>query len=79
MVDNSLGRYWIERNKNTQLTDKLEYLFDEHEQEKDVQLICNELRSRNIEVNDLKFFDSCMGSGHILVYAFAKTKERILW
>ena len=70
MVDNSLGRYWIERNKNTQLTDKLEYLFDEHEQEKDVQLICNELRSRNIEVNDLKFFDSCMGSGHILVYAF---------
>ena len=70
MVDNSLGRYWIERNKNTQLNDKLEYLFEEPEQEKDVQLICNELRSRNIEVNDLKFFDSCMGSGHILVYAF---------
>ena len=70
MVDNSLGRYWIERNKNTQLTDKLEYLFEEPYQEEDVQLICNELRSRNIEVNDLKFFDSCMGSGHILVYAF---------
>ena len=70
MVDNSLGRYWIERNKNTQLTDKLEYLFEEPEQEKDVQSICNELRSKNIEVNDLKFFDSCMGSGHILVYAF---------
>ncbi|WP_369693545.1 BREX-1 system adenine-specific DNA-methyltransferase PglX [Methanobrevibacter gottschalkii] len=70
MVDNSLGRYWIERNKNTQLTGKLEYLFEEPDQEEDVQSICNELRSRNIEVNDLKFFDSCMGSGHILVYAF---------
>ena len=70
MVDNSLGRYWIERNKNTQLSDKLKYLFEEPEQEKEVQKIFSELRSKNIEINNLKFFDSCMGSGHILVYAF---------
>ena len=70
MVDNSLGRYWIERNKNSSLKDKLQYLFEEPEQEENVQLICNELRSKNINVEDLKFFDSCMGSAHILVYAF---------
>ena len=70
MVDNSLGRYWIERNKNSSLKDKLQYLFEEPKQEENVQVICNELRSKNIIVEDLKFFDSCMGSAHILVYAF---------
>ena len=70
MVDNSLGRYWIERNKDSSLKDKLQYLFEEPEQEENVQVICNELQSKNINVEDLKFFDSCMGSAHILVYAF---------
>ncbi|MBP3791347.1 MAG: BREX-1 system adenine-specific DNA-methyltransferase PglX, partial [Methanobrevibacter sp.] len=70
MVDNSLGRYWIERNENSLLKNYLQYLFEEPEQSEDVLRICNELRSNSIDVKDMKFFDSCMGSGHILVYAF---------
>ena len=70
MVDNSLGRYWIERNENSSLKDSLQYLFKETEQDEDVQEICNQLRSNTISIEDLKFFDPCMGSAHILVYAF---------
>ena len=70
MVDNSLGRYWIERNKNSILKNKLAYYLDEAEQNDKTQIKLNKIRSENINVEELKFFDPCMGSGHILVYAF---------
>lgn len=60
MVDNSLGRYWIEKNHNSNLKNKLTYYFDEN--------VKNNYSNVNLE--DLKFFDPCMGSAHILVYAF---------
>ena len=60
MVDNSLGKYWLERNPNSNLRGKLEYLVH-----KEIQNI-----DEHIEPSDLKVFDPCMGSGHILVYAF---------
>lgn len=63
MVDNSLGRYWIERNPNSPLRSKLTYLATSKN---------NELPFVNERVNpeDITFLDPCMGSGHILVYAF---------
>lgn len=63
MVDNSLGRYWIERHPESKLADKLEFF----------------VTSKNGEIThidefvkpeDIKFLDPCMGSGHVLVYAF---------
>lgn len=63
MVDNSLGRYWIERNPQSKLHEKLEYLVtpkDGHIQYVD----------EKVSPEELSFFDPCMGSGHILVYAF---------
>ena len=63
MVDNSLGRYWIERHPESKLAEKLEFF----------------VMPKNGEINhidefvkpeDVKFLDPCMGSGHILVYAF---------
>jgi hypothetical protein len=63
MVDNSLGRYWLERNPESKLHEKLEYFVPP----KDGNLnIINE----KIEPSALTFLDPCMGSGHILVYAF---------
>ena len=63
MVDNSLGRYWIERNPDSLLKNKLQYLAIA----KDGSLpVVNE----KIDPTEIKFFDPCMGSGHILVYAF---------
>lgn len=70
MVDNSLGRYWIERNPNTNLKDSLTYYLDEPNQKEDIKLKLKDIRAENIDLESLKFFDPCMGSGHILVYAF---------
>ena len=70
MVDNSLGRYWIERNPNSSIKDYLEYYLGEAEQDDETQRKLDEIRSENINVENLTFFDPCMGSGHILVYAF---------
>ena len=63
MVDNSLGRYWIERNPHSVLPDKLEFFV----KPKNGHITYINERCNPI---DLSFFDPCMGSGHILVYAF---------
>lgn len=63
MVDNSLGRYWIERNPDSPLKEKLAYLATSKTGELP---IVNE----RINPEDITFLDPCMGSGHILVYAF---------
>lgn len=63
MVDNSLGRYWIERNPQSKLAEKLEFFVTPKNGE--IQYI-----DEKINPTDLTFFDPCMGSGHILVYAF---------
>ena len=70
MVDNSLGRYWIERNPNSSLKKHLEFYLGEAQQDEETQRKLDEIRSENIPIEELTFFDPCMGSGHILVYAF---------
>ena len=63
IVDNSLGRYWIERNPDSKLKDELQYYVTPkngvtaHADEKVIP-------------EELTVFDPCMGSGHFLVYAF---------
>lgn len=63
MVDNSLGRYWIERNPQSKLAEKLEFFVTPKNGE-------IQYADEKINPTDLTFFDPCMGSGHILVYAF---------
>lgn len=63
MVDNSLGRYWIERNPESKLADKLGFLVTSKDGIIDYV-------DEKVYPTDLTFFDPCMGSGHILVYAF---------
>lgn len=63
MVDNSLGRYWIERHPESTLKDKLEFFVTPKNGE--IKFI-----DEGIDPKDLTFLDPCMGSGHILVYAF---------
>lgn len=63
MVDNSLGRYWIERNPQSKLQDKLQYFVTPKNGE--IQFI-----NEKVTPEEMTFFDPCMGSGHILVYAF---------
>ena len=63
MVDNSLGRYWIERNPKSNLRQKLNYFVAP--KNGDIKYI-----DEKIDVSEITFFDPCVGSGHILVYAF---------
>lgn len=72
MVENSLGRLWIEGHPNDSLKTGWKYYLDEVEQEADVQAQLDEIRKEYAKLSpeDIKVIDPCMGSGHILVYAF---------
>lgn len=69
MVDNSLGRYWIERNPDSELRSKLKFLATG--KDGNLPIIDND----PIQPEELTFFDPCMGSGHILAYAFEVLME----
>ena len=72
MVENSLGRLWIEGHPNNELKSNWKYYLDEAEQQEDVQKQLGKIREeyKTIKPEDIKVIDPAMGSGHILVYAF---------
>lgn len=60
MVDNSLGKYYLERHEDSQIKDELKYLLpDKIEKVNDYK-----------DITQYKILDNAMGSGHVLVYAF---------
>ena len=72
MVENSLGRLWLEGHPNAELHDGWKYYLDEARQEPEVEAQLAKIREeyKSIKPEDIKVIDPCMGSGHILVYAF---------
>ena len=72
MVENSLGRLWVEEHPNESLKENWKYYLEEAEQEPDVVEQLKKIRDEYAKLSptDIKVIDPCMGSGHILVYAF---------
>ena len=72
MVENSLGRIWVEGHPNDELKGNWKYYLDEAKQEEAVEAELAKIRAEyaNLNPKDIKVIDPCMGSGHILVYAF---------
>jgi hypothetical protein len=76
MVENSLGRIWSEKCKSQKIPCKVKedwkYYLEEAEQVPNVEKQLDKLRSeyKDKKLEDMKVIDPCMGSGHILVYAF---------
>ena len=81
MVENSLGRLWLERDRaESGLSNETmnasyynwKYYIEEAEQGPEVAAQLAELRAQSSigKPEDIKIIDPCMGSGHILVYAF---------
>ena len=72
MVENSLGRLWLEGHPNAELHGGWKYYLDEAQQEPEVEAQLAKLREeyKTIKPEEIKVIDPCMGSGHILVYAF---------
>ena len=63
LIDNSVGRYWVERNPESKLADDLTYFV----KPKDGLI---KTVDEKINPQDVTVFDPCVGSGHFLVYAF---------
>lgn len=82
MVENSLGRLWVEGHTSGEWSEETEkkaaesfgwkYYLPEAKQEPEVAEQLKRIRDEYSKLNpeDLTFIDPSMGSGHILVYAF---------
>ena len=72
MTENSVGRLWTDAHPETVCRADWKYYLDEAEQTPDVQQQLAKIRRERAGLNpdEIKIIDPCMGSGHILVYAF---------
>ncbi|WKY44895.1 BREX-1 system adenine-specific DNA-methyltransferase PglX [Eubacteriaceae bacterium ES2] len=81
MVENSLGRLWLEHcQAESGLSSEVmnasyygwKYYLEEADQEAEVEKQLAAIRQsyKDLRPQDIKLIDPCMGSGHILVYAF---------
>lgn len=72
MVENSLGRLWLEGHPNDEMKAEWKYYLDEAKQDDAVEAQIAKIReeAKSLRPQDIKVIDPCMGSGHILVYAF---------
>ena len=72
MVENSLGRLWLEGHPNESLKSEWKYYLNEAEQEEEVKVelekICKEYAK--LKPEEIKVIDPCSGSGHILCVLF---------
>lgn len=62
MVENSLGKFYLENNEEFKFLNNLNYYVE-------TELVHDE-KFKKISTENIKIIDPCMGSGHILVYAF---------
>ena len=72
MVENSLGRLWVEGHPNDKMKASWKYYLEEAEQEPEVQKQLAEIRAEYVQLKpeDIRVIDPCVGSGHILVVMF---------
>lgn len=75
LVDNSLGRLWLENNASSNLKDKLHYYLDAAEQTPEVMEQLAALKYESLKPEDIKVMDPAMGSGHMLLDAFDVLRE----
>lgn len=72
MVENSLGNLWLEGHPNENLEEKWKFLVKGEKQEEEIEKKLEKLNEnyKEMKLEEIKIIDPCMGSGHILVYAF---------
>src|SRR5699024_3255915 len=71
MVQNALGRYWIECHpEHRGLIKNWEFYLESQEPQEDLEEKLAPYINKELNVEDIKCFDPAMGSGHILVYMF---------
>ncbi|MEC1714241.1 BREX-1 system adenine-specific DNA-methyltransferase PglX [Schinkia azotoformans] len=71
MVQNTLGRYWIESHpEHRDLIANWEFYIENQDDEVRFEQNLEPYIDQKIRIEEIKCFDPAMGSGHILVYMF---------
>jgi type II restriction/modification system DNA methylase subunit YeeA len=70
MVENSLGKLWLESHPDEELQKEWKYYLEDVEQNPEVKKQLEKVKNKELSPEEIKVLDPCMGSGHILVYAF---------
>jgi hypothetical protein len=71
MVQNALGRYWVESHpEHRDLISNWEFYLENPNPEPDFEEKLAPYLNKDMKVEEIKCFDPAMGSGHILVYIF---------
>ena len=71
MVENSVGKLWLESHPDERLQSQFKYYLESAEQEDEVKIQLEELKNKDLKPQDIKVLDPACGSGHILVTAFS--------
>lgn len=71
MVENSVGKLWLESHPDNKLQSQFKYYLESAEQEDEVKVKLEELKNKDLKPQDIKVLDPACGSGHILVTAFS--------
>jgi hypothetical protein len=69
MVDNSLGKLWVESRETSILRHKLQYYIEPAEDSISFEQ-CQKNPFKYLKPEEIRFLDPACGCGHILVYAF---------
>ncbi|HBQ7505010.1 TPA: BREX-1 system adenine-specific DNA-methyltransferase PglX [Klebsiella pneumoniae] len=75
MVQNSVGRQWLQTYPDSPLKDKMEYYIEPAEQTPEVQAQLAAITPASIEPESIKVLDPACGSGHILIEAYNVLKN----
>lgn len=75
LVQNSVGRQWLQTYPDSQLKEKMPYYIDPAEQTPEVKDHLTAITPDSIDPLTIKVLDPACGSGHILVEAYKVLKE----
>ncbi|MDD0994553.1 BREX-1 system adenine-specific DNA-methyltransferase PglX [Pseudomonas sp. TNT2022 ID1044] len=75
LVQNSLGRQWLQAYPDSPLRAKMPYYIESAEQTPEVQIQLAAITPDSIDPKSIKVLDPACGSGHILVVAYKVLKE----
>lgn len=72
MVENSLGRFWLEGHPHDEIRNNWRYYLDEAAQSPETAAALAEIRKQYADISpeEIACIDPCSGSGHVLVYMF---------
>ncbi len=72
MVENSLGRFWLEGHPHDEIKSNWRYYLDEAAQSPKTAAALAEIRKEYADISpeEIACIDPCSGSGHVLVYMF---------